>query len=75
MMHCANCFRKSRARCDVEADSLSTYSYDSQTAKYKWLGDKHLYVVDKQVKAARPEGEIPEFFKKPGSDASMQKHD
>ena len=50
---------------DTFTTSLSTYSYDSQTAKYKWLGDKHLYVVDKQVKAARPEGEIPEFFRKP----------
>jgi hypothetical protein len=49
---------------DTFTSSLSTYSYDSQTAKYKWLGDKHQYVVDKQVKAARPEGEYPEFFRK-----------
>ncbi len=50
---------------DSFTSGYSTYSFDSQSGKYKWLGDKHAYVFDKKVKAPRPEGELPDFLRKP----------
>ena len=50
---------------DTFTTALSTYSFDIAAAEYKWLGDKQLYVVDKDGRGVKGANEIPTFFRKP----------
>lgn len=50
---------------DTLTTALSTYSFDIAAAEYKWLGDKQLYVVDKDGRGVKGANEIPTFFRKP----------